>query len=544
VKLDPNFGVKVGYFENAASFGIPVRVNATPARRQTATVDVRWMACSDEICTPVFDTPVTVAFDIAAGAARQDRLSPVADIPPQTPQAGAASGKPLDEFQGELEEAKAKGVFHFLLICFVAGLATLLTPCVFPMIPITVSFFAKRGQEGKSNVGGAGAYCAGIIGTFTVLGILISVLFGATGINALANNPWVNVGITLLLVFFALNLFGVFELRLPSGFVNKANKVSRSRTGFLGPILMGFTFTLTTFTCAVPIVGTLLAAAATGSLLYPTLGMLAFSVAFATPFFLLALFPQYLSRLPKSGGWLASLKAFLGFVELLAAVKFLSNVDLFLQLGLISRAVFLAIWASLMVVCACWLLGWFRFPHEEGRVGFTRRAFGIGSLALAIWFFGGVDGRSLGELNGFLPPEPYPGRTNTNAAIPWMHDYAAALERSRSEGKPVFINFTGVNCTNCRWMESNMFPRKDVSDVLLTNFVPLELWTDRPTPEDRANQKIQLDTTKVVTLPIYAVVDASGKPIKLFSKSTRDPQVFLAFLKDAIESSGGLRVER
>jgi thiol:disulfide interchange protein DsbD len=431
-----------------------------------------------------------------------------------------------------------------MAFCFIGGLLALITPCVFPMIPITVSFFSKRGEAGKKDVRGALAYCIGIIATFTALGVLVSAVFGATGINSLANNPWINGGLFVLFIVLALSLFGVYEFRLPSGLVNTASSASRTKQGLIGPVLMGFAFTLTSFTCAVPVVGTLLALAAQGSLVYPILGMLSFSVAFAAPFFLLAIFPQYLASLPKSGGWLASVKVFLGFAELLFAVKFLSNIDLFWSLGLIPRTVFLAIWVALAAIAACWLLGWFRFPHESAeKPGVLRRLFGVGSIVCAIWFLGGIDGRSLGELNGFLPPDPYPGRTAVNAPIPWMHDYKAALARSKAENKPVFINFTGVNCTNCRWMEANMFPRKDVREFMLANFIPLELWTDRPTEEDRANQKIQLETTNVVTLPIYAVVNGEGKPIRIFSKSTRSPEEFLRFLNVANEASVALAVK-
>lgn len=423
------------------------------------------------------------------------------------------------------------------------GLLALLTPCVFPMVPITVSFFAKKGEGGKSNVGGALAYCLGIMGTFTGLGLLMTAIFGATGIQQLANNPYVNLGLAILFIVLALNLFGVFEIRMPTSLTSKAASGSKA-AGFVGPILMGFTFTLTTFTCTVPLVGTLLVTATTGSWLYPAIGMLAFSLAFALPFFMLALFPQWLSKMPKSGAWMASVKVFLGFIEILAAVKFLSNVDLFYDWGFLTREVFLAVWAAIMAIAALWLFGWLKLPNESPyKVGWFRRFIGVASAACAIWFFGGVSGNSLGELNGFLPPDPYPGRKSTKEfAVPWLHNYEEALATAKAQGKPVFINFTGANCTNCRWMEANMFPDPDVHKVLAEQFVNVELWTDRLNPEDKANQKIQLELTNQVTLPVYAVVSPEGKILKLFPGSTRDKGQFLVFLNSASDAYTALAV--
>jgi thiol:disulfide interchange protein DsbD len=285
----------------------------------------------------------------------------------------------------------------------------------------------------------------------------------------------------------------------------------------------------------VPLVGTLLVTATTGNWLYPAIGMLAFSLAFALPFFLLALFPQYLAKMPKSGAWMASVKVFLGFIELLAAVKFLSNVDLFYDWGFLTREVFLAIWAGIMAVTALWLFGWLKLPHESAyKVGWPRRFIAIASVACAIWFFGGVSGKSLGELNGFLPPDPYPGRKSTKEfAVPWLHNYEEALAVAKAQNKPVFINFTGANCTNCRWMEANMFPDPDVHKLLTEQFVNVELWTDRLNPEDKANQKIQLELTNQVTLPVYAVVSPDGVVIKLVPGSTRVEEEFVRFLTTA-----------
>jgi len=545
-KLDPNFGIEVLYFDKQVKFGIPIKLAADARGKLSSTIDVTWMACSDLQCTPVLETPVPVTFEVQPGEPRPDNVSAIVSAPDQAAQVQpepVATQVDESDFEKQFNDAQGAGLLPFLGFAFTMGLLALLTPCVFPMVPITVSFFAKKGEEGKSNVSGAVAYCLGIIGTFTGVGLLMTALFGATGIQRLANNPWVNLGLALLFVVLALNLFGVFELRLPSSLTSKAAANSKA-AGLIGPILMGFTFTLTTFTCTVPLVGTLLVSAASGEVFYPVVGMLAFSCAFALPFFLLALFPQVLAKLPKSGAWMASVKVFLGFIELLAALKFLSNVDLVYDWGVITREVFLAVWAGTMGITALWLLGWIKLPKESNyKVGWFRRLVGVGCVACMVWFLGGVAGKSLGELNGFLPPDPYPGRVASSpTAVPWLHDYREALARAAAEDKPVFINFTGANCTNCRWMEANMFPDPEVSTLLTTKFVSVELWTDRLNPQDKANQKIQMELTGDVTLPIYAVVTADGKVVKLFPGSTRDRAQFLKFLTSARDAFSAVAV--
>lgn len=546
-KLDENFGVEVGFFDKQVKFGVPIKLAADASGKVETVVDVKWMACSDSQCTPIVQTAIPVSFEVSAGEARSDHMAAITAAPDQPAQIQleptAAPAIEQSDFAKQFNDAQGAGLLPFLGFAFTMGLLALLTPCVFPMVPITVSFFTKKGEEGKSNVSGAVAYCLGIVATFTGVGLLMTALFGATGIQQLANSPWVNMGLALLFIVLALNLFGVFELRLPSSLTTKAAANSKA-AGLVGPILMGFTFTLTTFTCTVPLVGTLLVSAASGEVFYPVVGMLAFSLAFALPFFMLALFPQVLTKMPKSGAWMASVKVCLGFIELLAAVKFLSNVDLVYDWGLITREVFLAIWAGIMAITALWLFGWIKLPHESNyKVGWFRRLVGVGSVACAIWFLGGVSGKSLGELNGFLPPDPYPGMVSNSAtAVPWLHDYDEALARAKTENKPVFINFTGANCTNCRWMEANMFPDPQVLELLTSKFVSVELWTDRLNPEDKANQKIQLELTGDVTLPIYAVVSPEGQIVKLFPGSTRDKPQFLGFLNDASDAYSALAV--
>lgn len=541
--FDPGFEIEVGYHEGEVSFGIPVKVLSSG----TATVEVLAVsqACDASTCDPPTRQSVSIAFNVASGEARPDRFQPVTTVPQQPagwvkpvsePKDAPADDKPADAFSDQLGAARSQGLAAYLWLSFGFGLLALLTPCVFPMIPITVSYFSKRAETSpKAGISGALAYCAGIIGTFTALGLIVTLLFGASGIQRLATNPYINLALAVLFVVLAANLFGVFEIQMPSWLVNKAGAGSRGN-GLLAPVLMGLTFTLTSFTCTVPFVGTLLVGAAQGDVLYPALGMLAFSTAFAIPFFLLAVFPQYLAKLPKSGSWMTSVKVTMGFLELAAALKFLSNADLVWKLGLLTQPVFLAIWAGIAAVASMYLLGWFYLPHETpGKPGILRRGIGVLMAVAAYFCLAGIQGRSLGELSAFLPPDPYPGqKSSAVGAIPWVHTYDEALAAAKSQGKPLFVNFTGVTCTNCRWMEKNMFPRPAVSGEI-GSYIPVELYTDRGTPEDLANRELQQKLTGVITLPVYVLVSPEGKALKVFQGSTRDESEFVAFLKSRTE---------
>lgn len=545
-------GVIRGMFEHEVSFGIPVKIAEGVQGKQKVVVVAVSQACDASVCLPAIPVDVPIEFTVAPGEARPDRLAPVTAPPVQpagfethnpptkpSPEGPKATGsQAVDDTQANIQKARQGGLLSYLLLAFTAGLLALITPCVFPMIPVTVSFFSKKTGDGekKVNYRDALAYCIGIIGTFTLLGLFVTLAFGSTGVQDLATNPWVNLGMFGLFVFLALNLFGVVELRLPSALVNKAHQGSR-KGGLAGPLLMGLTFSLTTFTCTVPFVGTLLAAAAQGDILYPTLGMAAFSSAFALPFFLLALFPQYLAKMPKSGGWLATVKAFMGFLELVAAVKFLSSAELAFNLGWITRSVFLALWAAILFVAALYTFGWIRLPHEDEplKVGWFRRGVALATVAAGVWCLAGIQGRSLGLFDSFAPPEPYPGTTAPGAGghgpIAWLDDYEKALAQAKAERKPIFINFTGVNCSNCRWMERNMFPRPSVLEAM-KSFVPVELYTDRPMDKER--QALQKKLVGVALNPTYVLVSPDGQVVKVHQGLEQDEQKFLAFMKTAL----------
>jgi thiol:disulfide interchange protein DsbD len=489
-KPDPNFNNALAdFYDDSATFTVPVTLGPDPTNE---ALNVNFQACNDRVC----ELPKSVEVPLSGQAAK-----PVV-------------------VKGDVDQARDKGLLSFLLFAFTAGLLSLLTPCVFPMVPITVSFFAKRREGGtaRSGVTHALAYCFGIISAFTAVGLLISVLFGASGIQKFATNPFVNLILATIFILLALNLFGMFQLTLPYKLTNAFS--SRGKTGLLAPLLMGLTFTLTTFTCTVPFVGTILVSAANGDLLYPVLGMLAFSTAFALPFFLLALFPQYLANLPKSGAWLEMTKAFMGFLELAAAVKFLSNADLFWGTGLISRSAFLVTWAIILSAAALFLVRVIRLPKVElpAKIGPGRVFVVAASVAAAVYLASGATGRSLGEIEAFLPPGKADG---------WITDYDRARAIARRDHKPLLIDFTGYQCTNCRWMERNMFPRPDVSGQL-PNYTLTRLFTDGA--QDGANRDLELKLTNKITLPIYVVLTPDGRVIRMFEGSTRVPADFVAFL--------------
>lgn len=527
-----------GMHEGEVSFAVPVKI--TSKGPQTISVVASSQACDDRIClAPTFDE-VKIEFTSGEGDARPEFAAPLTTVPqqpaswvepkddPKVTEGG--SGEPVDETQAAIEKARDSGLLSYMLLAFLAGMAALITPCVFPMIPVTVSFFSKSTQEGKKvNYRDALLYCFGIIGTFTLLGLIVTLVFGSTGVQDLATNGWVNLFVFALFVFLSLNLFGLFELTLPSWMVNKANQGAQ-KGGIWGPLLMGLTFSLTTFTCTVPFVGTILAAAAGGDMLYPIFGMIAFSSAFAIPFFLLALFPQFLAKMPKSGGWLSVVKAFMGFLELVAAVKFLSSADLAFNLGLITRGVFLSLWATILFIAGFYMLGWLIFPHQsEAKIGWVRRGFGVGTFVLAFLCLAGIQGRSLGLFDSFAPPDPYPGTSAgvAHGGIRWLEDYEEAKKLAAETGKPMFVNFTGVNCSNCRWMERNMFTKESVVKKF-DEFVMVELYTDRPMDKER--QKLQKELTGVTLNPTYVLITPQGEIKKIHQGLEQSEERFLEFL--------------
>jgi thiol:disulfide interchange protein DsbD len=410
------------------------------------------------------------------------------------------------------------------------GALSLLTPCVFPMVPITVSYFTKHAAPTRARAAGSAAlYGLGIVLTFTVFGSVLAAVAGAAGLNRFAANPWVNLAITALFVLFALNLFGLYELRLPSGVLTRLDGMSRRRgTSAMGTLLMALTFTITSLTCTAAFIGTLLVVAAQGEWQRPIAGLLAYSATFALPFVALAMAPQLVSQLPRSGPWLARVKVVMGFLEIAAAMKFLSNVDLVWSWGIFTRGVVLIAWIVTAAALAAYLAGPWRARGVASRPRAGRVAAAIATLAFAAWLGTGVTGRRLGELEAFLPPA---AAHAASSELAWItNDLDAAIAQARASNRLVIIDFTGYTCTNCRWMESNMFPRPAVRAALDT-FVRARLYTDGQGSVYEQQQRFQQERFKTVALPLYAIIDPERRAIATFAGLTRDQGEFLKFLQ-------------
>ena len=473
---------------------------------------------------------------------------------------GGSSGgaaPPMDT-QDEIAQEQSKGLLSFFFYAMGIGFLALLTPCVFPMIPITVSFFTKRNEKERSKaLRDAILYGIGIISTFTLIGIIFSALFGATSVQDLAANPWMNLGIGVLFMALAFNLFGAFEIQIPTGIMNKLNAKSQG-TGVFSVLLMGLTFSLTSFTCTVPFVGTLLLSAAGGDYLYPAVGTLGFATAFAIPFFFLALFPSLLAALPRAGGWMNNMKVVMGFLEIAAAVKFFSTAEFVWGIGILPRELFLAVWVGVCFLIMLYLLGTFEMKLDTKleKVSGLRAVFAVVFATMGFYFFNGMMGNPLAaDLEALLPPDNYQqlidGPVATAGVSPnikdmtdeekiqkmsgldhssWLNNLDEAKKVAAETGKPIFIDFTGFACVNCRLMEKNMFPRPSVQ-ARLKEMVLVQLFTDRKSEPYQTNQNIMREYGTVAN-PLYVILNADGSYIAQ-SAFTRDEAAFIGFLDQA-----------
>ena len=558
---DENFDIETSYFDGMVDFEVPVRVARTAsAGEHEVVLKVRFMACNDRVCLPPqnvkFHTLLVVSGTPATLSSQLSRaLNPVAATettarPSLATEGAAAQGLP--ESRVEPPPAAPGGVptatLAYILFAMAGGGLALLTPCVFPMIPITVSYFTKREVSRKQALYDAALYSLGIILTFTLLGFALTRVFGAGGINRVAASPALNIAIATLFIVFALNLFGAIELSLPSSWLTAVDKRSSAAGGATGILLMALAFSLTSFTCTVPFVGTVMVAATRGDWLWALLGVGAFATVFAAPFFFLALFPSWLKSLPRAGSWMDSMKVTMGFLELAAAMKFISNVDLVFQWEFITRPVFITVWLAVALVLTLYLLGHFSFPHEDPtqRVGAGRVLSAVFFLSVSFYLLRGLFGASLGELDAFLPPRDYgvdqwalvspvsDNSTGEDYREHWLTDYSQALERARATGKPIFVDFTGYTCTNCRWMEANIFVRPRVRE-LLREYVLLRLYTDGGKPEHEANLEMEKDRFQTIALPLYALMTPADEIIATFPGLTRSEEDFVAFLEQGVE---------
>ena len=529
--MDPNFNLETETYDREVEFLLEIGIRRdAPEGSAELRIESRYQLCNDRMCLPPVRRTAAASILIKSGAA-----APGISIPagytlhePGTP------SPPVPNAPAAPASAPTQGLSVFLLIAFGLGLAAIFTPCVFPMIPITLSFFLnQQAQTRRQSVFQAVLFCLGIIVLFSSLGIAATALLGPFGVVQLGSNVWVNSFIAAVFLIFALSLLGAFDLSLPSSLLTRMDRVSQ-RGGVLGALLMGLTFSLTSFACVGPFVGTLLAGSLQGGSWRPLLGMVFFASGLALPFFLLALFPSYLRRLPKSGGWMMRVKIVLGFVILAAMLKYWSNVDQVMQWGFLTRERFLAAWVVLFSAAGLYLLGFLRMEgiDREEPVTVGRLLAGSFLLIFAVSLVPGMFGGRLGELDAYVPLATSAAPTSTGAsALTWRkNQYAEALQEARAGNKLVFVNFTGYACTNCHWMKANMFTRPEIV-AAMRDFILVELYTDGADASSRSNQEMQEKQFSTIAIPYYAIVSPDEKVVATFAGLTRNPQEFLEFLK-------------
>lgn len=572
------FGVDEIYFEKKVVLKQKVKITGTSVSK--IDVNVSYQVCEEKCINEDKDfefiipkitvsetaivAPIIEVVDTTNAVARdsiKENVSPKVTITP--------TEKPKNE-QGD-----DKGLWSIFFIAFLSGFAALLTPCVFPLIPMTVSFFTKQSKNKAAGVRNAITYGVSIIIIYVALGSIVTAVFGADALNALATNVWFNIIFFILLVFFAASFLGAFEIVLPYSWANKVDKQA-DKGGIVGILFMALALAIVSFSCTGPIVGTLLFEAASKGGIGPIVGMLGFSLALALPFMLFALFPGWLNSLPKSGGWLNTVKVFLGFLELALAFKFLSNADLVLQLHLLEREVFLAIWIAIFGVLALYLLGKITLPHDSPLpfISVGRLFLGLFILMFTIYLIPGLWGAPLKIISAFPPPMEYSespfgvgnSQGNSSIALPefahsgphgiiTFEDYDKGLAYAKSVKKPILLDFTGRACVNCRKMENNVWSDKRVLPILNNEVVLISLYVDEAIKLPVSEQFVSKTTgSKIETVgdkwtdfmiskyqtntqPLYVLTDLEGNSLNTSTPTTSyDPDVALyeSWLKTGI----------
>lgn len=515
-KFDPNFNMQLSMFSGSVTFRQTVEV--TSERPVSISGEVGFMSCDDKSCLPPdyidFSFELPGKTHAAASVSESTSEDTVAEVTEDTE--ASSEGEMLEEALVDEEipvtekTGRGKGWFWGTFITGVlGGLLALLTPCVFPMIPLTVSFFLRNAGNRPRAIRDASFYGLTIIFAYVVIGLAISMIFGANTLNALATSPGFNIFFFALLVFFAASFFGAFELTMPASWSTALDSKADQTGGLIGVILMGLTFVLVSFSCTGPIVGTLLVEAATsGDVLSPAIGMLGFSLALAIPFSLFAVFPTALKSLPKSGGWMNSVKVVLGFIVLAFALKFLGTADAVAQWGILDREVFIVLWIAIFLLLGLYLIGKIKFAHDSELkyLSVPRLLLAIGVFAFVFYLIPGLWGAPLRAISSFLPSPTTQdfdlsrgisagtGVTSTSTiyvgesvqsgphGLLAFRDYEEGLAAARKAGKPIFLDFTGLGCVNCRKMEANVWSDPTVLQMLLNDFVKISLYVD-----DRTN---------------------------------------------------------
>ena len=574
-QYDEMYDMELRFFEEKVTFVQHIRFT-----KPTYDIDcyLEYGACSDRECLP----PTQVALKksgtspVKAESDEPAASEPQADASPVVPEASDASPltrdvlwkpvvKELQALGGDVDNVADHSLWYVLLMGFVGGLLALLTPCVWPIIPMTVSFFLKRNQSRSKAISEALLYGGSIVVIYVLLGLAVTLLFGASALNAMATNAVVNIVFFLLLVVFAASFLGAFELTLPSSWSSRvdaqADVLATHHSPFISSLsifLMAFTLVLVSFSCTGPIVGFLLVAVSMeGSIVAPTVGMLGFALALAIPFAFFALFPSLLKTAPKSGGWMNTVKVTLGFIELAFALKFLSVADLAYGWHLLNREVFLLLWIVIFGALSAYLFGWIRLPNNDEtaqRIHVPRLLLAMCSLAFTVYMIPGLWGAPLKAISAFTPPMyTQTFRLQQVSVEPRFTDYEQGMQAAKAEGKPVMIDFTGFGCVNCRKMEAAVWTDTQVADLLNKKYVLISLYVDDKTPlaermvvEDNGQQRVlrtvgdkwsYLQRVKfgANAQPFYVLLDNDGKPLSGSRAYDEDIGEYVDFLQKGLQ---------
>lgn len=582
-QFDNLFEMEVSYMEGQATFIQKMRI--TGADYSVKGI-LTYGACNDENCIPPSEVGFSFSGKGKAGSVAEDKdmkeqeeveevaavsdtlkadsvvATAVADSVPASVAGSDYWAPVIDELAAYGESASnavSQAWWKIFLLGFLGGLVALLTPCVWPIIPMTVSFFLKRSGDKKKGIRDAFTYGISIVVIYVLLGLVITGIFGASALNALSTNAIFNIFFCLMLLVFAASFFGAFELTLPSSWSNAVDSKAESTTGFLSIFLMAFTLALVSFSCTGPIIGFLLVEVSTsGSVLAPTIGMLGFAIALALPFSLFALFPTWLKQMPKSGNWMNCVKVCLGFVELAFALKFLSVADLAYGWHILDRETFLALWIAIFGLLGLYLLGKIRFPHDEdedGRISVSRFFLALLSIAFAIYMIPGLWGAPLKAISAFSPPmKTQDFNLYDNEVKAQFMDYDAGMAYARQHNKPVMIDFTGYGCVNCRKMELAVWVDQKVADIMNNDYVLITLYVDDKTPltekitvvENGQERTLRTIGDKWSYLqrvkfganaqPFYVLLDNEGKPLNKSYSYDEDVSKYIDFLQTGLKN--------
>ncbi len=577
---DKIFDMKIKYFEGKALFTQKIKI--VSGSITVVNAEVEFMVCDDSNCLPPSSEELIFKIPASKVAAAEETTVTKNDTVIAKNDTSAVNKTPIVNEKDSQKplvnlslKASSKGLWSIFIISFLSGFAALLTPCVFPMIPMTVSYFTKQSKTKASGIRNALIYGFSIVIIYVLLGSIVTAVFGADSLNALSTNVWFNLIFFILLVVFACSFLGAFEIMLPNALANKVDSQA-DRGGLIGIFFMALALAIVSFSCTGPIVGTLLVEAASKGGIAPIVGMLGFSIAIALPFSLFAAFPGWLNALPKSGGWLNTVKVVLGFLELALAFKFLSNADLVLQLHWLEREVFLAIWIAVFGALAFYLFGKITLPHDSplNHISVGRLSLGLVVLAFTIYLIPGLWGAPLKLISGFPPamhysesPDGFGAKNESATKVPLpegaeygpqniitFHDYDKGMEFAKKEGKPVLLDFTGYACVNCRKMEELVWSDPKVLGVLNNDVVLISLYVDdkRELPEseqyvsETTGKKIktignkwsdlQIKTYKANAQPFYVIVDHNSANLTEPSAYNPDIEAYYNWLQSGIKN--------